>query len=71
MLVSVLAGKKPYEDAPPAIQSSCMLHIYEGACAILEMEMTKRKAALERIPTSLRPLVEEEVKRLWRLRNDV
>ena len=68
----VLSGKLHYELAQPAIQSACRLQIYEGACAILKMpDKEARRAALDRIPALIRPYVEEEAMRLWRIRNDV
>jgi hypothetical protein len=67
----VLSGELHYELAQPAIQSACRLQIYEGACAILKLDQTLRKAALGKLPALIRPYVEEEVVRLWRNRNDV
>jgi len=71
LMEEVLSGKLHYELAHPAIKSACRLQIYEGACEILKIPQPLRKAALEKIPALIRPYVEEEVVRLWRMRNDV
>jgi hypothetical protein len=66
-----MAGQSSYEIAQPAIQSACRLQIYQGACEILKLDQPLRKAALEKLPALIRPYIQEEVVRLWRIRNDV
>jgi len=68
----VLLGQISFESAPAAIQSWARLPIYEGACAILKLEKREdRKKALQSIPELIRPHVEKEVWRIWRLRNEI
>jgi hypothetical protein len=66
-----MSGRAPYELAQPAIQSACRIQIYQGACEILKLDQPLRKAALEQLPALIRPYIQEEVVRLWRIRNDV
>lgn len=62
-------GRVPWDDAPQAIRSWARLPIYKAACQILAMETKgERRNALGRIPASVRPHVEAEVKRVWELR---
>ena len=67
----VLNGHKPLEQAHPAIQSIMQKFLYEAACEILEAEKEVRKHMLEKIPELIRPHVEKEVWRIWRMRNEV
>lgn len=67
----VLSGKIAFKDVPPAIQSACGQEIYNGAVAILNLPKEVRKAALQRVPRSVRGQVEREVWRIWSIRNDV
>ena len=72
MMREVLKGEVHYELAQPAIQSACRLQIYEGACEILRLpDKEARRAALNKLPALIRPYVEEEAMRLWRIQNDV
>jgi hypothetical protein len=55
------------EDEEPGIQSACQLEIFKGAKTILAMKTKdERRRAIGRLPASIRPYVENEVKRLWR-----
>lgn len=66
---AVLMGHVRYEDEDESIQSICTFHFYKGAKSILALDTKeKRRAALSRIPESVRPYVEAEVRRLWALR---
>jgi hypothetical protein len=66
---AILAGKVRMEDEDEAIQSACRLPIYQGAEAILSLPTKeKRRAALAKIPESVRPYVEKEAIRLHKLR---
>ena len=67
----IMSGRSPYEIAQPAIQSACRIQIYQGACEILKLDQPLRKAALEKLPALIRPYIQEEVVRIWRIRNDV
>jgi len=65
-LEALLKGKVAWEDASPAIQSAAGFHIYKAATAILGMQSKEeRRAALEKIPPSIRPYVEADVHRRW------
>jgi hypothetical protein len=70
-IFSVLNGYAPLEKQPRAIQSACSLHFYEAACEILNMKKEVRKQALEALPALVQPHVEQEIWRIWRLRNEV
>lgn len=66
---AVLTGQVRFEDEDEAIQSICTFQFYKGAKSILALDTKeKRRAALSRIPESVRPYVEAEVRRLWALR---
>jgi hypothetical protein len=45
--------------------------LYEAACEILGKEKELRKPMLEKVPELIRPHVEAEVWRVWRMRNEV
>jgi len=61
----------PLEKAHPAIQSVMQRLLYEAACEILEKEKELRKPMLQKVPELIRPHVEAEVWRVWRMRNEV
>jgi hypothetical protein len=68
-IFAVLKGYSPLEKQPKAIQSACAIHFYEVACEILNMKKEVRKKALEALPELVRPHVEQEIWRVWELRN--
>jgi len=68
-LTALLSGKVAWEDAAPSIRSWATLQIHMAAKQIVaQPERGLRKNMLGRIPASIRPHVETEVKRLWALR---
>jgi hypothetical protein len=67
-LADVLDGRVAWEDAPQ-IQACALFFIHQTACAILKMPKEKRRAAINRAPKGIIPILEEEVKRLWRYSN--
>ena len=68
----VLSGEVRMDDEHPSIQSACRLHIYHGAEAVLSLPTKEaRRAALSKIPESVRPYVEREAIRLHKLRNSL
>jgi len=68
-LHAVLSGKLDHADADPSIQSMCRLYFYEGAVEILAVPTKDgRIRALQRIPELVRPHVEKEVWRIYKLR---
>ena len=69
---AVLSGKMNLHDAPKAIQSACSFHIYQGAAAVLEGKTkADRQRRLAKIPAKVRPHVEAEALRLFRVRHFV
>ena len=71
MIEDVMIGKVTLESQPAAIQSACKHEIYERACRILDLETKlERRAEIGRTPEKLRPHIEAEVMRVWRMRND-
>ena len=67
----VLIGRIALEDQPQAVQSACQLAIYERSCKILDLETKiERRAAIAQTPEKLRPHIEKEVMRVWRMRNE-
>lgn len=68
----VLSGQIQMEQAPASIQSWARFAIYQGAVEVIQMDTKEeRLAALAKIPPSIRPYVEAEVKRVWPLRFDL
>jgi len=67
-----LTGILPADKIPPAVLSWSRFFIFEGAREIVLMEdKYERIAALAKIPAPLRGIVEDEVKRLWPMRQDL
>lgn len=68
---NILSGKVRMEDEDEAIQSAARFPIYKGAEAILALPTReKRRAALLKIPETVRPYVEAEAIRLHNLRTN-
>ncbi len=64
-----LSGALPSDQIPAAVLSWSRFFIHQGAREIVLMESREeRVAALERIPASIRLLVEAEVRELWGIR---
>jgi len=71
MIEDVMIGKVALQDQPAGIQSACRLAIYDRACRILDLETKlERRAEIGRTPDKLRPYIEAEVMRIWRMRSD-
>lgn len=67
---NILSGKVRMEDEDDSIRSAVRLPIYHGAESILSLPTKEmRRAALLKIPESVRPYVEAEAIRLHRLRS--
>jgi hypothetical protein len=65
-LNELLGGKIAWDRAPPAIRSWSAFFIYEAAQQLIKMpDKEKRRIALGKIPSTIRHVVEDEVKRLW------
>ena len=68
-LNDLLTGKVKWDEAQPAIRSWASFYIYDAARQLVLMpEKEKRRMALGKIPSAIRPFVEEEVKRIWPMR---
>lgn len=68
-LAALLSGTVEWDDAPAAIRSWARFEIYKAAKQIVAApDKGARRNMLGRIPKSVRPHVESEVKRLWVLR---
>lgn len=65
----VLPGRIPMTDAPAAVQSWLRHDVFLGAEEILTLPKHERKAALDRIPALVRPYVEAEVLRVWKIKD--
>ena len=69
LIPMVLRGEMLMADAPDAIRSACRLPIYHAARMIVDApDKGTRRSMLGKIPPSVRPFVEAEVKRLWAFR---
>jgi len=68
-LADLLSGKLAWGDASPAVESWARLHIYQGACSVLDLPTKgERRNALGKIPASVRPHVEAEAMRIHKIR---
>lgn len=68
-LLDLLEGRVEPKDADPRILNWAEFHIHKGAQEILSLPTREeRRMALEKVPATVRPYVEREVKRLWELR---
>lgn len=65
-LNDLLTGETAWEDAQPAIQSWAMLPIYQAAKTILDAPKPRRRGMIDRLPVTLRPILEAEIIRLAR-----
>lgn len=67
-----LTGILPADKIPSAVLSWSRFFIFEGAREIVLMDdKYERIAALAKIPAPLRVTIEDEVKRLWPMRQDL
>ena len=68
-LNDLLTGKVKWDEAQPAIRSWASFYIYDAAKQLALMpDKEKRRMALGKIPSAIRPHVEKEVKRIWPMR---
>ena len=64
----LLSGRVAWDDAAPAIRSWAMLEIYNAAKTVLAVDgKDNRRNMLAKIPPQIRPIVEAEIMRIWRL----
>ena len=65
-LHALLTGETAWEDAQSAIRSWAMLTIHGAAKTILDAPKPKRRAMIDKLPVTLRPILEAEIIRLAR-----
>ena len=65
-LNDLLSGKVTWEDAQPAIRSWAMLTIHGAAKTILGAPRNRRRGMIDKLPPTLRPILEREIIRLSR-----
>lgn len=65
-LRDLLTGVTDWDDAHPAIRSWAMLTIHEAAKTILAAPKPRRRAMINKLPPTLRPVLEAEIIRLAR-----
>lgn len=66
-LADLMEGRVIWDDAPKSIRSWAMFPIYSAANGILKMPKEKRRAAIDRAPVTVRPILEDQIKRLWKM----
>lgn len=68
-LDALLRGEMMWIEAPSAIRSWAQMAFYDAARQIMAgKDRAARNRMLSRVPEGLRPMVEAEVKRLWKLK---
>ncbi len=65
-LRDLLTGVTDWDDAHPAIRSWAMLTIHGAANTILAAPKPRRRAMIDKLPPTLRPVLEAEIIRLSR-----
>lgn len=65
-LNDLLTGATAWEDAQPATRSWAMLPIHGAAQTILGAPRQRRRAMIDKLPPTLRPVLEREIIRLSR-----
>lgn len=66
-LADLMEGRVTWDDAAPSIQSWARFPIYSAARGILKRPKEERRAAIDRAPETIRPILESEIKRLWKM----
>lgn len=65
-LNDLLTGATAWNDAQPAIRSWAMLTIHGAAKTILAAPKPRRRSMIDKLPVTLRPILEAEIIRLAR-----
>ena len=65
-LNDLLTGRVAWNDAQPAIRSWVMLTIHGAAQTILAAPKPRRRSMIDKLPVTLRPILEAEIIRLAR-----
>jgi hypothetical protein len=65
----ILSGALPWSAGSAAIQSWLRKDIWDGAMEIAHLDggIEERRAALSKLPASIRPLVEKDLVRIWEI----
>ena len=66
---AVMEGREALEDQDSTVRSLCSKSIYDVANRILKLDHAARKPEIGSLPDLLRPHIENEIWRIWRLRN--
>lgn len=69
-LSRLLRGQVSWQDADPAIRSWATLTIHQAARTILAAPKPQRRGLLAKLPPTIRPIAEEEIIRLHKMRVD-
>lgn len=68
-LRALLEGRRTLENVSPSVRSWARFFIYQASDEILSMpSKTDRRAAIEKVPATIRDAVRQELLRLWELR---
>ena len=65
-LHALLTGATAWDDAQPGIRSWAMLTIHGAAKMILDAPKPRRRGMIDKLPVTLRPILEAEIIRLAR-----
>lgn len=65
-LHALLTGATAWDDVQPAIRSWAMLTIHDAAKTILAAPKARRRSMIDKLPVTLRPVLEAEIIRLVR-----
>lgn len=69
---AVLEGRMAHKDAPAAIQSICRKAYFDAAVQLIAIkDRDARNEALQRIPEGCRSEVQQEVIRIWPIRQRI
>lgn len=66
-ITELLNGDIAWDDAPASIRSWARLFIHEVAKSVLDLPREKRRGAIDKAPSQFRPMIEDEIIRLWEL----
>lgn len=71
-LTEVIEGRIALKDAPDSIQSWARFHVYQAAVGIVRLSSKEaRNKALDMLPERIRPIIHEEVGRIWKWRGEL
>lgn len=71
-LQELLTGRIAWDDEDASIRSWAAFYIHDAALQVIRLSSTeKRRTALDKLPDTIRPKVEQEIKRLWPIRSQL